>query len=132
MFTEFIPGKTKRIPKSRTPRAKIKKASAEMVTIGQQLRILREMRNISRTELSRQAGVSVGVIAAIEKGDRSNMKSLNIILKHLGGTLVIIPLPVPSWVDSRSRAVEMKVRAVRPMLSNEIESDDIEEKLMSL
>lgn len=132
MFTEFIPGKTKRIPKSRVPRIRLKKVVPEMVTLGQQMRILREMRNISRSELSKQCGVSESVISCIEKGERGNMRSLNLILKHLGGTLVIIPIPVPSWVDSRSRAVEMKVRAVRSLTSNEIEPEDTEEKIMSI
>lgn len=102
----------------------------KLATFGQQCRMIRETRKITKEKLCRMMGVGPRVIYNIERynGFNVSIEVLNLYMKAIGATMVVIPTPVPSYIDTFVESVELSVKKVRTKVSNlhtpDLDDDD--------
>ena len=114
-----MPQKRKKPYATKIKRA-MKMPPYKMLTIGQQIRMVREMRRLTIDQVSRITGLSVTTIAKMEKWDgyNSSIDSVNVVLKALGATMVVMPVSVPSFINTHEEAVIFRVVKVRSRSKN--------------
>lgn len=101
-------------------RGKLRKEVTDLVTIGEQMRLLRELRGFSKEELARRMGCHTGTITKIEKGflEGVSMRIINNYLNQCHGTFICIPLPMPSGIDPEAHKFVAYFPVYKPIEHN--------------
>ena len=123
-----MPKKVKKLHRNKVKRA-MKMPTYKMLTLGQQIRMIREMRRISMDQMSRITGIHPYTLQKIEKWDTYTvgLETLNIYLKALGATIIAVPVGVPSYIDTSTESVELSVRNTKTIKSNVFNPPDEDE-----
>lgn len=109
-------------PKTNDRRVKnrLKVEGNEMVTLGQQIRMIRELRGMSKAEAARLTGCDQGRITKIENGfmEGISFRMVHIYMKTLYATLIAVPVPFPSFINHEAHRIEPYIPEYRPMEHN--------------
>jgi transcriptional regulator with XRE-family HTH domain len=85
--------------KKKRVKTRITRPVNALVTTGDQCRMIRELRKYSKAALAEKMGVNVDTITRIENKfwGAKGFLHLNTYLESIGATIVVIPLPFPSY-----------------------------------
>lgn len=93
----------------RRVRQRIKRTNSEMVTLGDQMRMIRELRGMSKDHLARLMGCDTTLITRMEAGfmEGVSFRKVHRYFQEVYGTLIAVPMPFPSFLDHRAHRVQI-------------------------
>lgn len=111
---------TPKTPPRKPQRKRLTVAQTELVTLGQQMRNVRELRGLSKEECARQMGNDTGVVNRIETGfiEGISFRTVHKYMQVIYATLVAIPMPFPSFIDHKAHRVAIYSPSFIPVHKN--------------
>jgi transcriptional regulator with XRE-family HTH domain len=107
----------------RRVRTRLNKPGNELVTMGEQMRMCRELRGLSKSEVAREIGCDSAAITRYEKGflEGVSFRKLHKYMQAIGCTLIATPLPFPSYINHNVHKVQIYTPSYIPTHRNFVE-----------